>query len=286
MDKILALALPFTSLLLPALAAPPDGKDETPSMKIHRTADGVRFGVFGEKKAQPAPTLFVFALGLKEMQTAPLYTEVGRHLAKHGFLYVALDPPCHGEDVKPNEPPQIRGWRDRIEKGDPFIATFTSRGSSVLDQLVKEGYTEPDKVAACGISRGGFLAFHFAAAEPRVKAAAGFAPVTNLLAVTEFAGLEKNEDAQKLALVNIAPKLAGRSIWISIGNNDQRVSTDDAIAFSRKVVAASAAAQKGKAQAVPVHLTVGSSIGHSDLAGSHERAAVWIREQLFPKQVK
>src|SRR5205823_5875666 len=101
-------------------------------------------------------TLFIFATGIKEMQTTTVYTEVGRRLAKQGFLYVVLDPPCHGEDVKADEPGQIGGWRHRLEKGDPFIANFTTRASGVLDYLIKEGYTDPAKVAACGVSRGGF----------------------------------------------------------------------------------------------------------------------------------
>lgn len=283
-SSAILLAVLSGIVIQPIYTAPPDEPADAPTMKVLRTPGGVRFGLFGDKKPTPAPTLFVFAAGLKDMQTAAVYTEVGRRLAKHGFLYVALDPPCHGEDVKPGEPGQINGWRHRIEKGDPFIANFTTRASSVLDHLVKEGYTDPEKVAACGVSRGGFLAFHFAAAEPRIKAAAGFAPVTNLLAVSEFKGLEKNAAAQDLALINIAPKLAGRPIWISIGNNDQRVSTDDAIAFTRKVVAASA--QQNPSRPAPVHITIGSVLGHHDLRGSHEHAAAWIREQLFTKPVK
>jgi len=252
-----------------------------PDMKVLRTPGGVRFGLFGDKGKAPAPTLFVFAVGLEDMKSHLYFTEVGRRLAKHGFLYVALDPPCHGEDVKPGEPPQLSGWANRLRQGDKVIETFTSRASAVLDHLVKEGYSDPEKVAACGVSRGGFLAFQFAAAEPRVKAAVGFAPVTNLLALSEFKGMEKHEATKALALVNVAPKLAGRGIWISIGNHDERVSTDDAIAFSRKVVAASLAKQKGPTQAVPVEIQVGGSLGHADLDGSHERAAAWLMQQLL-----
>jgi len=253
------------------------GKDG-PAMKILRTPGGVRFGLFGDKPKKPAPTLFVFATGLEDLERQPVYTEIGRRLAPHGFLHVALDPPCHGEDIKPGEPSGLVGWRHRLEKGDALVADFTARASAVLDHLIKEGYTDQGKVAACGVSRGGFLAFHLAATDKRIAAAIGFAPVTNLLALSEFKGMEKHEPTRALNLVRVAPKLAGRPIWISIGNHDERVNTDDAIAFTRQVVTATAAKQKDKA--IPVELHVGGSLGHRDLPGSHERAAAWLLQQV------
>jgi dienelactone hydrolase len=256
--------------------------DEPPAMQVLQTPGGVRFGLFGKKGERPAPTLFVFALSLEDMPKHPGYTDVGRRLARHGFLHVTLDPPCHGVDTKPGEPPQLRGWRTRVEKGEKLVGDFTARATAVLDHLIKEGYTDAGRVAACGTSRGGFLAFHFMAAEPRIKAAAGFSPVTNLLALSEFARLEKLEAAQALALTTVAPKLAGRPIWVSIGNHDQRVSTDDAIAFTRQVVAASLAGAKDPKPRVPVELLVGASPGHGIIDNAHELAAAWLIRQLGP----
>ena len=253
-----------------------------PEMVIQKTAGGVRFARWGEKPAKPAPTLFIFAVGLEDMRNAPVFTEVGQILAKRGFLYVALDPPCHGEDVKPKEPAALQGWRHRLEHGNGLIPPFTKAASEVLDQLVREGFTDASRVAACGTSRGGFLAYHFAAADPRIKAVAGFSPVTNLLALTEFAGLEKHEATKALTLIHHADKLAGRAVWLSIGNHDERVSTDDAIAFARKVTAASAATQKNKEQAIPVELIVGESVGHRGIPKAHQFAAEWIAKHLGP----
>jgi dienelactone hydrolase len=270
------LALLLTLGTLPAAAA-------EPPVHIRETPDGVRFALWGEKPAAPAPTLFVFAAGLKDMQRVTYYTEIGRILAGHGFLYVALDPPCHGDDVKPGEPPQLGGWRQRLEKGDGLIAPFTRKASQVLDHLIKEKYTDSERVAACGTSRGGFLAYHFAVADRRIRAVAGFSPVTNLLVVTEFAGLEKNEAARSLTLTNHAAALAGRAVWLSIGNNDNRVGTDDAIAFTRKVVAETAARRKGPDTAIPVELVVGAAAGHTGIAREHAMAAAWIHQQLGGK---
>src|SRR5262249_48956731 len=90
-----------------------------------------------------------------------------------------------------------------------------------------------------GQSRGGFIALHVAAADPRIRCVAAFAPVTNLLALGEFQGMEGSEAVNALSLARSADKLAGRPIWGCIGNKDRRVGTDDAIASTRAVVEAS-----------------------------------------------
>ena len=59
-----------------------------------------------------------------------------------------------------------------------------------------------------------------------VKCVAAFAPVTDLLALREFRGMEKHAATRSLAIINYADKLAGRPIWLCIGNQDDRVDTD------------------------------------------------------------
>ena len=62
------------------------------------------------------------------------------------------------------------------------------------------------------------------------------------MALREFRGTPEPEKAEKLSLVEIAPKLAGRAVWVSIGNHDLRVNTDQVIAFTRAIVRAAAGA--------------------------------------------
>jgi dienelactone hydrolase len=257
---------------------------EAPTMQVLRTPEGSRFALYGKKGAAPAPTLFIFANSLEDTDKQPIYTEVGRRLGRHGFLYVVVEPPCHGEDTKPKEPKQLAGWRYRLENNEPLIAPFTTRASAVLNHLVKEGYTDDKKVAACGTSRGGFLALHWAAVERRIKAVAAISPLTDLLAITEFKGLEKHEATRALSAENLAPKLAGRPIWVSIGNDDQRVSTDAAIALTRKLTAAGAAARKDPKQVIPVELIVAPTVGHTAIDHVNELAAAWFL-RYFPEPV-
>jgi dienelactone hydrolase len=246
--------------------------------KIHslHTPDGIRFGLLGEKGKSPAPTVFVFATAFEDSLRNDEFNKAGRLLARHGYLSVALDMPCHGTDHRDKEPPGLSGWRARLEKGEDFVPGYLAKCSSVLDYLVKEGYTDPRKVVASGTSRGGFIALHFAAAEPRIRCVAAFAPVTNLLALREFAGMEQHAATRSLAVANIAPKLAGRHVWVCIGNHDERVNTDDTIAFTRKVVGASAVRDK----AIPVELHVMPTVGHRIHDTAHDEVAAWVLKCL------
>lgn len=105
---------------------------------------------------------------------------------------------------------------------------------------------------------------------------AAFAPVTNLLALWEFAGADKEAAVKELRVVNRADKLAGRAVWVCIGNRDDCVSTDDAIAFTRRVALASP--DPSKVGAVELHVL--PTVGHRIHDTAHEEAAAWVRKTL------
>ncbi len=274
--NLLAAAL----MAVPLAAAPALGDTtDTTAMKILRLDSGLRFGLIGGRKDRPAPTLFVLGHGLETMQQQPVYTEVARLPLKQGVLSVVLDPPCHGEDIRPGEPEGMEGWRSRLEHGEPFVQAFTTHARKVLDYLIRQGYSDPRRIAACGVSRGGFLAFHWAAVDPRVRTAAGVSPLVRLMALREFRGTPEPEKAEKLSLVEIAPKLAGRAVWVSIGNHDLRVDTDQVIAFTRAIVRAAARSNRPD-QVIPVELIVAPTAGHRKIDQAHELLAAWILHQF------
>ena len=254
----------------------PETLGQKEKIQILQTAGGVRFGLLGSKGETPAPTLFILAGSLEDALGNDDYAKVGRLLLKKGFVCVSVDIPCHGKDHKGTKPAGLTGWRSRLENGDDLLLPFTKNVSAVLDHLIKEGITDARRVAICGTSRGGFMAVHAAAAEPRIRCVAAFAPVTDLLALREFTGMEKNAPTRDLDLRKHADKLAGRSLWLCIGNNDQRVGTDQAIAFTRKMVAASQAKKKP----ADVQLHVMDTVGHRIHASAHEEAAAWFAVRL------
>ena len=253
-------------------------------MQILRTPGNIRFGVLGGGSGRTAPTLLVAAMSMEDMQREPVFTDVARLLAKQGWMSVVIEPPCHGEDRRPEEPEGLGGWRRRLEHGEDVVQAFNVKARAVLEYVIAQGLADPQRLAMCGTSRGGFLAFHFAAIEPRIKAVAGISPVTDLLALTEFKGTPPGSAAGRLALTHIAPKLIGRYVWLSIGNHDERVDTDRAIAFTRAIVHASARQSKLPGPLIPVELIVAPSKGHQKIEQAHELLAVWLAKILsaFP----
>jgi dienelactone hydrolase len=254
--------------------------DDSPSfvLRVERLPDGTRYALIGAKPAQPAPTLFVLQGDIDVARREPIYTEVARLLALQGFVSVVIDAPGHGEDHRPDEPTELAAWNWRVNQGQDLVGGFVARARSVLDHLIREKITDPDRVAACGTSRGGFLAFQLAAHEPRIRCVGGISPVTDLLALREFNATTNRAAAEALALARLAPQLAGRPAWICIGNNDARVSTAAAITFSRALVAGAPPDR----ETVPVELLVHSGPGHRSTLQDHERLAAWLLAQFGP----
>ena len=244
-------------------------------MQVLRTPEGTRFGLWGERPPKPAPTLFVIASALEKMESEPMFTEVGRQLACDGFLYVAVDPPCHGEDRREDEPAELDGWAHRIANGEDLLGPFMESCRSVIDFLIAEEYSCPEHVAAVGTSRGGFCALHLAAVESRIRAMAAFSPVTELTALSEFSGLHGDEVTNALALKNHVAALAGRPVWLTIGYDDTRVSTDACVELARELAAANGSM---KENAQPVQLVMQPDQGHTSTVEQHRQAAEWLRK--------
>jgi dienelactone hydrolase len=243
--------------------------EEQPPMQVLETPNKTRFGLFGNKPTAPAPTIFVFAIGVDAMDDHRSYSETGRLLSKHGWLYVTVDLPCHGRDHRPSEPENLSGWAHRVSAGQDLAGPFVERCADVLDYLVEHGYTDRNRVAACGTSRGGFCALHFAAGDRRIRTVVCVSPVTNLLALREFIGVDKVQ-VQRFNVDALAEKLANKSIWISIGDDDQRVSTADCIATVAKLKSAAANPQS-------IELVVKPTKGHEPIKNAYSLAAEFVR---------
>jgi dienelactone hydrolase len=251
--------------------------DPAPTLVIRTTPCGIRYGIWPGIPTQPAPTLFIFTGTLEDSLTSAYYRQAGDTLAKQGWLLVSIDLPAHGQERRPDEPKGIPGWSHRLAHGENLVAQTTAKLHAVLDDLIAQKFTEPSRVAALGTSRGGFIALHFTVADARIRAVAGFAPVTKLTVLTEFKGEGASSLAESLSLDHFADRLAGRACWLVIGDRDERVGTDDAIRLARKITASSLA-QKLPAL-VELHV-VSAPKGHTVPPGWAEQGAEWFARQM------
>ena len=238
---------------------------------VATTDSGVAYAMLPLQDGGPAPTLLLFALAGPETLTTEPYCRVGWLLHAQGWNVVSLDVPGHGADQRADEPPGLGGWTARITAGQDFVVAFQERVNDVVVHLVTTGAAAPAHIAAAGTSRGGFMAFHAAAGNAKIRAVAAFAPVTDLFVLNEFSGLEQNPLVQRLALVNAAETLADRAAWITIGNADSRVGTDRAVAFAQALAAASQARGFG----CDITLRVLPTPGHSGPPEWYDEATAW-----------
>lgn len=250
-------------------------------MRVRQTKAGVHFGMFQDKPAAPAPTLLIIANSIDSMGADPLqyYTATGKELAKQGWLYVVLDPACEGYQRKDGEPGGFVGWAHHLKRGHDFMTPYVNDCRDVLDELIANEYTDPKKIAVSGTSRGGFCALHFAAADERIQVVTAISPVTNPRALTEC----QDVTAAEAAPINIdsdADRLAGRTVWLTIGNDDQRVSTADTIRLAQTLTAATRRTFPDRLR-IPVELIVGPSIGHRAIDQVYELEAKFLLRQ-FP----
>ena len=269
-------ALTVLFLMLFSANAGADNTDDAIVIR-HKTPDGIEFGTWGNPAAKPSPTLFMLASTIDATLGEPYFRQCGNELGELGYLVVSIDLPCHGDQLISGEPEGISGWSYRVANNEDFVADSNARLSKVLDHLIATGLTDPDKIAAGGTSRGGFLAIHFAAHDSRVRCVAGFAPVTELAALHEFHDKPDHPLVRKLSLMNQVEKLAGRPVWIVIGDRDERVGTQHAIELCSRL--SSVAKIQNIASNVELHV-LSEPRGHTTPEGSPQIAAKWIQHQL------
>ena len=242
-------------------------------MQLLRTPSGVLFGLRGETSGGPAPLLFQFGGTIKDALTNPDFCRSSDLLIERGWRVVSIDLPVHGTEVREGETEwDMNGWRKRLERGENLMADFMRRGTAVLDHCVAQRIADPDRIAAAGSSRGGFSALHLAAADGRPKWIGAIAPLTKLTVPREFEPAQYLTAARALAVHNLVDKLVGKSVWICIGNDDQRVGTDSTIEFSRRLVETN----KGRGLEADVELHVLNYDGHLSTPADHDALAAWL----------
>jgi alpha-beta hydrolase superfamily lysophospholipase len=116
-----------------------------------------------------------------------LVTRVG---SSGNWACASLDLPSHGDYVEQDEPEGIQGWQWRLDRGQNFVEQSNVRIKDMLAYLKESEVLgvqiDTSDIVVTGISRGGFLASHYAATDARVRTIALFSPVTNLSLLTEF----------------------------------------------------------------------------------------------------
>lgn len=187
------------------------------------------------------------------------YDIPAKMFAEAGHSVISFDLPNHGEQVNPFGA-GIVGMCAALNAGQDPFAQFVSQGSAVLDACLAKGVETTGGIFACGVSRAGYCALRLAAADQRVTGVAGLAPVTDWRRLTEFAAVREEPAVEALALDHYAETLAGRAVFLTIGNHDERVGTDCCVRFALRLFTLEQAQTIGASK---IQLHIVDSPGHS-----------------------
>jgi len=186
----------------------------------------------------PAPEpalLLTFATTRRSALAEDPYSLPARIFSEAGHYALSFDPPNHGERVD-RFGEGIAGVCAAFMAGcDPF-ARFVADGQAVMDACRQRGIPGGERIVACGVSRAAYCALRLAAAERRILGVAGLAPVTDWRALSEFVAVRTRPEIAALALDNWAAELAGRAVFLAIGNADRRVDSDACIRLALRIL--------------------------------------------------
>lgn len=166
----------------------------------------------------PLPAFFYFALTGEESLHLDPYNQPIQQLKNHPIRCYSLTIPHHEAGAHPDASMHI--LREKSEENVDFVEPFIQEIISAVDFLIERDLIDLDQLYTGGLSRGGFIALHLAAQDPRFKAVLAYAPVIKF-------GKWNCED--------LIESLGDKKVRIYIGNRDERVSTDLVYSFFRKL---------------------------------------------------
>jgi dienelactone hydrolase len=226
----------------------------------------------GGESARPRPTVITLALDA-ETSWKPPFSTIADRLVDDGWLGVSLDLPAHGADVRPGETADpmaaLTSWRDRVAHHEDFITPFLGTLRAVIDGLVTSRQSDPSQIVLVGISRGALLAVDAAAGDPRVAAVAILIPVTDLAALDEFAGLQRDPIVISSAAITHAAALRVTPVFVETSQSDIRIDAARALAFADAVEAAGGTVER-HIEPTNLHVLPESALQH---------AVTWLRLQ-------
>lgn len=213
----------------------------------------------------PMPSLFYFALSGPDSLGLDPFNQPVQFLHGKMIRIFSMTLPGHENGLPATEAIQI--WAD-----DPSaIETFLENFDTALAFAIKNQFVNPNKIAAAGLSRGGFIALQVAMHQDKIGSVLGFAPVTDLSLLKEFRGKQDPYPLEPKRLIH-------KSIKFFIGNADTRVGTKTCFQFANAIV------ETSQIRSPKVEFTMYPSIGHHGHGTPPEifkQGAEWISTQLL-----
>ncbi|MBB64986.1 MAG: alpha/beta hydrolase [Waddliaceae bacterium] len=237
----------------------------------------------GPDLAQGAlPSIFYFCVGGQQTLSEAPFNTFCTPLRDEKIRIFSFDLPGHGHGLDNQE--GVPRWAHAIANGDDLITAFVDKALEIIDFLILQGWVDEQAIAVAGLSRGGFMATHIAAADERIKTVLGLAPMTRLTFQKAFKDLKEDPLTQSLDLEKHVVDLTKKHLRYYIGNRDLMVSTDACYSFIQSLTEES---YKQGVRSAPVELIISPSIGHQGHGTATEifqAGAQWVKERISAPQ--
>lgn len=215
------------------------------------------------------PAFFYFALSGEDSLYLDPFNQPVVSLEGMQIRCFSFTLPFHGPGYDNNTALEL--WTNEFRTHPEFLNEFFENCLKNIDYLIEQGIVDPEKIAVGGLSRGGFVATHLAARDPRLKYVLGFAPMTKL----------PFEAGDQWDLHGLIDKLVNKQVRFYIGNRDLRVGTQACFDFIYQL--ANTAFLHGH-RSPPMELIITPSMGfkgHGTLPPVFKAGADWIIEKLI-----
>lgn len=216
----------------------------------------------------PLPAFFYFALTGEESLHLDPYCQPVTYLKDARIRCFSVTLPYHETGADPKI--GMARWAEAVREGHDFIKPFLQKCIHAVDTLISLELVDPAHLFVGGLSRGGYIALHLAAADSRFRAILGFAPLTKLPKLVEF------KEIHILTHEQLIDKIVKAAVRFYIGNRDERVSTDSAYEFIRALTEAKY--QEGE-RSPSAEIIISASVGykgHGTLPQTFNEGAAWI----------
>jgi hypothetical protein len=214
----------------------------------------------GEKLAPHPALLLTFGISAIEMFSSSPQDIPTRIFAGAGHRILSFDLQYHGARAEPGIEGLDAMCDSFLAGNDPFVR-FANEVKQVINACESRGLISNAGVVACGVSRAGYCAIEAAASDSRLYAVAAIAPVTNWRRLLEFEPAKDDPRRASLALSKHIDALASCSIYLAVGDDDQRVGTDECLTLAEEI-AQSRTRRGARGYALEIHV-VSDSPGHS-----------------------
>jgi hypothetical protein len=157
----------------------------------------------------PLPAIFYFAISKEDSLHKDPFNQFpscfkGKPIRIFSATLPAHEPPLHPEKG-------VFAWAEEMKQGKDPLTPFFQTVAKGIASLLEQKLLLSKKIAACGLSRGAFIACHIAALCPEITTLLGFAPLTRLTYSKAFEEIKEEERIKKLDLENLIPLLYHRA---------------------------------------------------------------------------